>query len=274
MPRQIWVVEGLIPGSCKIQKRGCSSSSSLSSVLQNYRFKRAISVGKPQGSRLSTSVSSWRTMAAALDSPKYAPSQSGGGRARPMSGRKLAATLWEMNEVPSPKVGDNLEEKKAVKREMRVRERMGVPRSVHSGSLPPHLSDPSHNPISEVVCDDTYREAVLDPTNELLVCTISGHCFDRFLSPAEMEPDTIRSSMDQAPSTKAPNITIDGEVVDAYALIGDVSGLAEKIQSFFMQEVLSVTHSVLKNILQEGLDPRATNHASRCMMAEDSNCTT
>mgnify|MGYP003702774517 CR=1 FL=1 len=40
-------------------------------------------------------------------------------------------------------------------------------------------------------------------------------------------------------------------MVDAYALIGDVSGLAEKIQSFFMQEVLSVTHSVLKNILQE-----------------------
>lgn len=42
-------------------------------------------------------------------------------------------------------------------------------------------------------------------------------------------------------------------VVDAYALIGDVSGLAEKIQSFFMQEVLSETHSVLKNIVQEDL---------------------
>lgn len=41
------------------------------------------------------------------------------------------------------------------------------------------------------------------------------------------------------------------QVVDAYALIGDISGLAEKIQSFFMQEVLSETHSVLKNILQE-----------------------
>lgn len=40
------------------------------------------------------------------------------------------------------------------------------------------------------------------------------------------------------------------QVVDAYALIGDVSGLAEKIQSFFMQEVLSETHSVLKNLLQ------------------------
>lgn len=40
-------------------------------------------------------------------------------------------------------------------------------------------------------------------------------------------------------------------MVDAYALIGDITGLAEKIQSFFMQEVLSETHSVLRNILQE-----------------------
>ncbi|CAL5332085.1 unnamed protein product [Camellia sinensis] len=147
MPRQNRVVEGLIPGSCKIRKRGCSSS--LSSVLQNYQFKRAILVGKPPGSRSSTSVPSWRTTAAALDSRKYAPSQSGGGRSRPVSARKLAAMLWEMNEVPSPRVGDNLEEKKAIKREMRVRERMEVPRSVHSGSLPPHLSDPSHSPVSE-----------------------------------------------------------------------------------------------------------------------------
>ncbi|XP_028059424.1 protease Do-like 7 [Camellia sinensis] len=149
MPRQNRVVEGLIPGSCKIRKRGCSSSSSSSSVLQNYQFKRAILVGKPPGSRSSTSVPSWRTTVAALDSRKYAPSQSGGGRSRPVSARKLAAMLWEMNEVPSPRVGDNLEEKKAIKREMRVRERMEVPRSVHSGSLPPHLSDPSHSPVSE-----------------------------------------------------------------------------------------------------------------------------
>ncbi|KAK9061580.1 hypothetical protein SSX86_018762 [Deinandra increscens subsp. villosa] len=40
-------------------------------------------------------------------------------------------------------------------------------------------------------------------------------------------------------------------VVDAYALIGDVSGLAEKIQSFFMQEVISGTHEVLKSIVLE-----------------------
>ncbi|XP_078427545.1 coiled-coil protein isoform X2 [Wolffia australiana] len=41
--------------------------------------------------------------------------------------------------------------------------------------------------------------------------------------------------------------------LDAYALIGDTSGLAEKIQSFFMQEVLSKTHSVLRSIVQEEL---------------------
>ncbi|KAL3500166.1 hypothetical protein ACH5RR_039259 [Cinchona calisaya] len=39
------------------------------------------------------------------------------------------------------------------------------------------------------VCDDACKEIVADPANELLVCTISGRCFDRLLSPAEMEPD-------------------------------------------------------------------------------------
>uniref|UniRef100_A0A1D1XEN0 Coiled-coil domain-containing protein 132 n=1 Tax=Anthurium amnicola TaxID=1678845 RepID=A0A1D1XEN0_9ARAE len=42
-------------------------------------------------------------------------------------------------------------------------------------------------------------------------------------------------------------------VLDAYALIGDTTGLAEKIQSFFMQEILSETHSILKNIVQEDI---------------------
>ncbi|PPR81106.1 hypothetical protein GOBAR_AA39606 [Gossypium barbadense] len=44
-------------------------------------------------------------------------------------------------------------------------------------------------------------------------------------------------------------LTVAYLVVDAYALIGDISGLAEKIQSFFMQEVISETHSVLKSII-------------------------
>ncbi|XP_028122000.1 uncharacterized protein LOC114319189 [Camellia sinensis] len=59
------------------------------------------------------------------------------------------------------------------------------------------------------------------------------------------------------------------EVVDAYALIGDVSGLAEKIQSFFMQEVLSVTHSVLKNILQEDLEPSNMQSSSSRLTYSD-----
>jgi len=41
------------------------------------------------------------------------------------------------------------------------------------------------------------------------------------------------------------------QVIDAYALIGDTAGLAEKIQSFFMQEVISETHSVLKAVVHE-----------------------
>lgn len=40
------------------------------------------------------------------------------------------------------------------------------------------------------VCDETCKEVVMDPEDELLVCTISGHCFDRLLSPSEMEPDS------------------------------------------------------------------------------------
>ncbi|XP_058085197.1 F-box protein SKIP31 isoform X2 [Magnolia sinica] len=39
------------------------------------------------------------------------------------------------------------------------------------------------------VCDDTCREVVWDPSNGLLVCTISGHCFDGLLLPSEEETD-------------------------------------------------------------------------------------
>ncbi|KAM3409572.1 hypothetical protein ACQJBY_002084 [Aegilops geniculata] len=40
-------------------------------------------------------------------------------------------------------------------------------------------------------------------------------------------------------------------VVDAFALMGDIGGMAEKMQSFFLQEVLSRTHIVLKEMLEE-----------------------
>lgn len=159
MPRQnLGMNLMVIPG--KIRKRGCSSSaSSSSSVIQNYRFKRAILVGKRGGS--TTPVPTWRLMSSRspasamrnMDSPKYPPSQGGAGggakakQAPPVSARKLAATLWEMNEMPSPRVKEGSDERR-LRKELRAREKMS--RSMHSGSLPPHLSDPSHSPVSEV----------------------------------------------------------------------------------------------------------------------------
>ncbi|CAK7341931.1 unnamed protein product [Dovyalis caffra] len=152
MPRQKGsaTMEELLPG--KIRKRGCSSSaSSSSSIIQNYRFKRAILVGKRGGS--STPVPTWKlmgkrtpssTLRAMESSPK---SLNGKGKQQqaPVSARKLAATLWEMNEMPSPKMKEEMVEERRLRKEGRGRER----RSVHSGSLPPHLSDPSHSPVSE-----------------------------------------------------------------------------------------------------------------------------
>lgn len=78
----------------------------------------------------------------ALESPKY-PSSKSGMKSKPVSARKLAATLWEMNEVPSPLPSP------VVKDEKRTRERERVARDKHYGSLPPHLSDPSHTSVSE-----------------------------------------------------------------------------------------------------------------------------
>lgn len=148
----------LIPG--KIRKRGCTSSaSSSSSILQNYRFKRAILVGKRGGS--TTPVPTWRLMSSsrspasalrAMESPKYprTKQQQLQQQQAPVSARKLAATLWEMNEIPtpSPSVKESSDERRLLKKDsFRTKERMV--RSVHSGSLPPHLSDPSHSPVSE-----------------------------------------------------------------------------------------------------------------------------
>ncbi|XP_031385734.1 syndetin [Punica granatum] len=48
-------------------------------------------------------------------------------------------------------------------------------------------------------------------------------------------------------------------VVDAYALIGDISGLAEKIQSFYMQEVLSETQTVLRSVVLEDQEMNQQN---------------
>jgi len=149
----------MIPG--KIRKRGCSSSASSSSsvINHNYRFKRAILVGK-RGGGSTTPVPTWKLLSSRspasamriLESPRYPPppSQSGSkSKQAPVSARKLAATLWEMNEIPSPSVKEMRDHVK-MKKEVKTKDRGSTARSIRSGSLPPHLSDPSHTPPSEV----------------------------------------------------------------------------------------------------------------------------
>ncbi|TVU07638.1 hypothetical protein EJB05_41002 [Eragrostis curvula] len=46
------------------------------------------------------------------------------------------------------------------------------------------------------VCDDACREFVLDQSSGLLLCTISGHCFERWLCPDD-EWDTYDNDTDQ-----------------------------------------------------------------------------
>lgn len=141
-------LEGKTGRVCKIRKRGCSSSSS-SSLVRKYRFKRAILVGKRGGS--STQVPTWKTSARsrspslAMENAEFPTSKCGGGRGKEVSvsARKLAATLWEINEVPSrqeKKAG--LEVVKDHKKELTSRER--VAKFSHQSS------DPCRSPISEV----------------------------------------------------------------------------------------------------------------------------
>ncbi|KAM7490868.1 hypothetical protein LguiA_033789 [Lonicera macranthoides] len=48
------------------------------------------------------------------------------------------------------------------------------------------------------VCDDTCKEVILDPVNELLVCTISGHCFDQLVSTVEPDFEQQQGGGDEA----------------------------------------------------------------------------
>ncbi|KAK7345297.1 hypothetical protein VNO77_15898 [Canavalia gladiata] len=127
----------LIPG--KIRKRGCSSSaSSFPSVLSNYRLKRVVLVGKRGGS--GTPVPTWKLVSSR--------SSLRGSKAKQasMSARKLAAMLWEMNEIPSSSLKEKCVDT-MLKKELRAKERLA--RFMHSGSLPPHFSHPLHSPVSE-----------------------------------------------------------------------------------------------------------------------------
>ncbi|CAA3021275.1 golgin family A [Olea europaea subsp. europaea] len=161
------LMEGLMVPP-KTRKRECSSPSSSSSRIRSNRLnKRAILVGKNRfglgiglgGSRSGTPVPTWRTtpLRSTIDIESSRYSQSGMST-QPVSARKLAATLWGMNEMPSPKMSEsNLElmqqqKKNGSSKMMLKRDKMRSGSGLHSssGSLPPHLSDPSHSPtISE-----------------------------------------------------------------------------------------------------------------------------
>ncbi|KAK3008077.1 hypothetical protein RJ639_013903 [Escallonia herrerae] len=146
MPGQKMNVEGRNGGKCKIRKRGCSSSSS-SSMVKNYRLKRAILAGKRGGS--STPVPTWKmgTRSPSMEnnqSVKYFPKKGmGKGKEISMSARKLGATLWEMNEFTSPRARENLVEDESSEVEMGSKGR--VVKSSKSGSVESPLPDPSHS---------------------------------------------------------------------------------------------------------------------------------
>ncbi|XP_051120267.1 uncharacterized protein At5g41620-like [Andrographis paniculata] len=102
----------------KVRKRGCLSSTSSSTLGQNYRLKRALLVGKRGGS--TTPVPQWKMMNSESSSPendkafKYlAGRKVEKVKELPVSARKLAAILWEINRVPSPRSKRSILEDKA-----------------------------------------------------------------------------------------------------------------------------------------------------------------
>ncbi|GLJ46082.1 hypothetical protein SUGI_0970760 [Cryptomeria japonica] len=147
-------MEDFIRGGGKVRKRGSSSSSS-STILQNVKLKRAILAGRRGGS--STPVPNWKMSSETppMASSPYPPSLSGIARGNrvSVSARKLAATLWELQEIPtSSTAAVGIQQDKKVKKSSRngdyykTRSRERTPLQSHF--LPPHLSDPSHSPSS------------------------------------------------------------------------------------------------------------------------------
>lgn len=138
---------------CKIRKRGCSSSSS-SSLVRKYRFKRAILMGKRGGS--STPVPTWetttRSVCGTMQNAEFLKQNSkvDGGKGKEvsaLSARKLGATLWGIDQVPTKKKDSQINEDSKLVR--RSREKSAKLPS-QSAILPQHLSDPSYTPFSEV----------------------------------------------------------------------------------------------------------------------------
>lgn len=158
MAREKGSIEEFIRGGGKVRKRGCSSSSSSSSVLHNVKLKRAIMVRKRGGS--STPVPTWKmsseTPPAMVSSPRQPSLVGVQGNRVAVSARKLAATLWELQEIPSLAAKGDMHDKKVKKssRNSEYHKEKNTSRErtpLQSHYLPPHLSDPSHSPSSSMV---------------------------------------------------------------------------------------------------------------------------
>ncbi|KAG6436422.1 hypothetical protein SASPL_101320 [Salvia splendens] len=137
MPRQNLINVDVKIGrrKCKVRKRGSSCSSS--SLVQNNRLKHAFLVRKRLGSS-TTPVPRWKMMTSKSPSLNY----DGKARELSISARKLAATLWEIDGFPSPRVErENLDDRKS--------KVGGVVRMLESGSTALVLSDPFRSPLAE-----------------------------------------------------------------------------------------------------------------------------
>lgn len=175
MPRQNLNVDGKIGGrQCKVRKRGNSSSSS-SSLVKNYRLKRAILVGKRGGS--STPVPMWKMMNSRSPSlqndhsfKNLAPK--GGEKIKDfsVSARKLAATLWEIDGFPSTRVKrENLEDKISGVENVRKE------RILNSPKLDPFRSPTSERMYPSEVC--YHRRRASAGSQKLLQadCNLAGN---------------------------------------------------------------------------------------------------
>lgn len=156
----------------KIRKRNCSSSSS-SSLARRYRFKRAILAGKKGGS--TTPVPLWKTSTTSSPSMENTTqhllySSASGLPCKDkekdisVSARKLAASLWEINDLHPSRVKKEFEvEQMRSCKETSNRSREKAKSLSRSGLLRPPMSDPCNSPISERMKgfeSDGYRRTV------------------------------------------------------------------------------------------------------------------
>ncbi|KAK9048230.1 hypothetical protein SSX86_032807 [Deinandra increscens subsp. villosa] len=258
-------VDGLIPGYCKIRKRGCSSSTSSSSCnkVYNYRFKRAVMVG----SRSSTPASSWR-MTPSSSSSKLTV---GGDGVRGVSARKLGATLWEVSEIPSPPP-HNVE-----MRRRRETEKETGPVHTPVSILPSHLSS-SHTPVSvSERMDGSDRTSI---SHRPRIKPNNGEVFDSHSNTSLMEIET-RS---RAPTPNASGNSIKPRLKEVSHALTTSKELLKVIHRMSAHDslpsssmsLISALHSELERarlqvnriIKDQHVDYTEVNHVLKCFAEE------